>query len=320
MVIIMNNILDILKNTKTWSIPEIGQDIPHGDMPGDKVDIGQDHINKSEIVFRELLKKLPVVFESSESSRAVITVCGGSGVGKSEIASLISYYLNQLGIGSYTLSGDNYPRRIPKYNDAERLRIFRQSGVRALVEADMLNADIYGILRELQEKDEDADKNHIEKHPWFKTYLDGAIGGLKGYLGTKNEIDFDEITDIVKQFKAGSNEIWLKRMGRTECDLWYEKVDFSKISVLVIEWTHGNSDNYEGVDIPVLLNSTPEETLAHRRSRNRDGKTDSPFTMRVLEIEQQMLDTQAHKAKIIISKSGELLTYDEYKALMAASK
>ena len=103
-------------------------------------------------------------------------------------------------------------------------------------------------------------------------------------------------------------------MGRTECDLWYEKVDFRAIHVLVIEWTHGNSDYYEGVDIPVLLNSTPEETLAHRRSRNRDGKTDSPFTMRVLEIEQQMLGAQAHKAKIIISKPGSLITYEELRA------
>jgi alpha-galactosidase len=316
----MSNIIEILKNTETWSIPEIGQDIPHGDMPGDKVEIGQDHINKSKIVFRELLKKLPIVIESSKSNRAVITVCGGSGVGKSEIASLISYYLNQLGIGSYTLSGDNYPRRIPKYNDAERLRIFRQSGIKALVEADRMNDDIFFVLHELQEKEEDANKDYIEKYPWFKIYLDGAIGGLKGYLGTKNELNFDEITDIVKQFKDGSNNIWLKRMGRTECDLWYEKVGFSGISVLVIEWTHGNSDNYKGVDIPVLLNSTPEETLAHRRSRNRDGKIDSPFTMRVLEIEQQMLHSQANKAKIIISKQGELLIYDEYKALMDASK
>ena len=97
-------------------------------------------------------------------------------------------------------------------------------------------------------------------------------------------------------------------------DLWYEKVDFRAIHVLVIEWTHGNSDYYEGVDIPILLNSTPEETLAHRRSRNRDGKTDSPFTMRVLEIEQQMLGAQAHKAKIIISKPGSLITYEELRA------
>lgn len=310
------NVVEILKNTKKWSIPKDGQDVPHGDMPGDKVAIGEDAIKKSNIVFAELLKQLPEIIENSKSSRAVITVCGGSGVGKSGIASLISYYLNQLGIGSYTLSGDNYPRRIPKYNDAERLRIFRQSGIKALVRADMMTADKLKVLHELQEKDDDANKDYIEKYPWFKIYLDGAIEGLKGYLGTKDEIDFDEVTDIVTEFKKGLDSIWLRRMGRNECDLWYEKINFSEISVLVIEWTHGNSDNYEGVDIPVLLNSTPEETLIYRKIRNRDGQIDSPFTMRVLEIEQQMIASQAHKAKIIISKSGQLLTFDEYKALM----
>jgi alpha-galactosidase len=38
--------------------------------------------------------------------------------------------------------------------------------------------------------------------------------------------------------------------------------------------------------------------------------------MRVLEIEQGMIDSQAHKARIIVSKAGEILTFDEYKALM----
>jgi alpha-galactosidase len=314
MEVVMNNVAERLKNIKEWKSPEAGQDIPHGDMPGDKVEIGQDTIKKSNIAFAELLKLLPEVIDNSKYSRAVIAVCGGSGVGKSGIASLISYYLNQLGVGSYTLSGDNYPNRIPIYNDAERLRIFRQSGMKALVKADRMNEDIYTELHELQDKAEDANKDYIEKYPWFQTYLDGGIEGLKGYLGTKNEINFDEITDIVNEFKNGSDLIWLKRMGRTECDLWYEKVDFSGIRVLVIEWTHGNSDYYEGVDIPVFLNSTPEETLIYRMIRSRDGQTDSPFTMRVLEIEQQLIASQAHKSKIIISKSGELLTYDEYKA------
>ncbi len=312
----MNNVAERLKNTKEWKSPEVGQDIPHGDMPGDKVEIGQDTINKSNIVFAELLKLLPEVIDNSRYNRAVITICGGSGVGKSGIASLISYYLNQLGVGTYTLSGDNYPNRIPKYNDAERLRMFRQSGIKALVKADRMNENIVKELCELQKNDEDANKDYIEKYPWFKIYLNGGIEGLKGYLGTKNEINFDEIEDVVAEFKNGSDSIWLKRMGRTEWDLWYEKVDFGGISILVIEWTHGNSDNYEGVDIPVLLNSTPEETLIYRMIRNRDGQTDSPFTMRVLEIEQQLIASQAHKAKIIISKAGESLTFDEYKVLM----
>lgn len=312
----MSNVREILKNTQQWSSPEIGRDIPHGDMPGDKVEIVEGQVAIAKVIFVELLKQLPKVIEDNKNNKAVIAVCGGSGVGKSGIASLLSYYFQQLGIGSYTLSGDNYPERIPRHNDAERLRIFRQSGIKALVQADMMNDEIVKVLHELQEKEEDASKDYIEKHPWFKTYLDGAVEGLKGYLGTKKEINFDELTDIVTTFKNGTDSICLKRMGRTESELWYEKINFSEINILLIEWTHGNSDYYEGVDIPVLLNSTPEETLAYRKSRNRDGNTDSPFTMRVLEIEQKMIDLQAHKAKIIVSKSGEILTFDAYKALM----
>lgn len=70
------------------------------------------------------------------------------------------------------------------------------------------------------------------------------------------------------------------------------------------------------VDIPILLNSTPQETLEHRRTRNRDGAVDSPFTMMVLELEQELLKRQAYKAKMIVSKKGELLTYEEYEKQM----
>ena len=187
------------------------------------------------------------------------------------------------------------------------------------MKAELLTDAVFSDLKVLQDQEVDADKAYEKKFSWFSTYLNSALSGLRGYLGTDQEIDFSEMSHIVSQFKAGENHIWLKRMGRGESDLWYEKVDFTGIDVLVIEWTHGNSDYYTGVDIPVLLNSTPEETLAHRRSRNRDGKTDSPFTMRVLEIEQGMLEAQAHKARIIISKQGELLSFDQYRALMRES-
>ena len=105
-------------------------------------------------------------------------------------------------------------------------------------------------------------------------------------------------------------------MGRAKEELWYDDVDFSDTEILFIEWTHGNSDLLSQVDIPVLLNSTPEETLAHRKARNRDGAVDSPFVMMVLRLEQEMLKAQAHKAKIIVSKSGELMSYDEFKKVM----
>ena len=121
-------------------------------------------------------------------------------------------------------------------------------------------------------KGDDANKEHLKEYDWYDSYLRNGRTGLEGYLGTTNEIGFDEVEDILTKFKNGEDKIWLKRMGREDTELWYEEVNFSDVHILVIEWTHGNSDNYQGVDIPILLNSTPQETLAHRRAR-KDRKS-----------------------------------------------
>lgn len=172
-------------------------------------------------------------------------------------------------------------------------------------------------LRELWPEDGDAAPANVSRYPWLAVYQQAGRNALRGYLGTEKEIDFDQVGHIVSDFKQGAPTLYLKRMGRTPTELWYDAVDMTGKSVLVIEWTHGNSDWYEGVDIPVLLNSTPAETLAHRQARNRDGRADSPFTTMVLELEQQMLKAQAHKAKLILSKAGEIMTYEQYTRLMA---
>lgn len=80
------------------------------------------------------------------------------------------------------------------------------------------------------------------------------------YLGSEQEQEFDELSKTLTQFKSGADKIWLKRMGRTETELWYEEKDFRNISVIILEWTHGNCGKFDGVDIPILLNSTPAET------------------------------------------------------------
>lgn len=312
------NIGEKIRQKLPW-IPEDIQDtdsIPGGDMPGDKIKIGPQHIQKAQIIFPKLLELLIPALDKNPYQRAVVAVCGGSGVGKSEIASLISYYLNRMGLGSYVLSGDNYPHRIPKYNNAERLRIFRKSGIEGLISHGQYLKGRYSILKEIQESGNDSNPDYINHYPWLSFYQSAGRNGLKNYLGTMNEIDFKELTGIISRFKNGESRIFIKRMGREETELWYDPVDFSDKNIMIIEWTHGNNHNLQGVDIPVMLNSTPQETLEHRKSRNRDGATDSSFTTMVLEIEQEMLISQAPKAKLIMSKSGEILTYRDFVKIM----
>jgi|WetSurSiteA1Bulk_404760.scaffolds.fasta_scaffold01876_5 hypothetical protein len=313
-----DNVIGKIRQKLPWIAEDISDTdtIPKGDMPEDKVIIGPQHIRKAQVIFPRLLELLIPALDENPYQRVVVVVCGGSGVGKSEIASLISFYLSRLGLGSYTLSGDNYPHRIPKYNDAERLRIFRKSGIDGLISHGQYSEERHSILREIQKSGNDSNPEYINRYPWLSVYQSSGRNGLRNYLGTINEIDFKELTGIISQFKNGESKIFLKRMGREETELWYDHIDFSDKNVMIIEWTHGNNDNLQGVDIPILLNSTPGETLEHRRSRNRDGATDSPFTSMVLEIEQGMLISQAVKAKLIISKSNEILAYRDFLRLM----
>jgi hypothetical protein len=298
----------------TMDLPSISdlRSVLTGDMPGDKVQITQQHVAKAQVIFPRLWELLEPLLDADRDHRAVVAVHGGSGVGKSEIGSLLAHYLNVRGIGAYVMSGDNYPHRAPRTNDAERLRIFRTGGLRGLVDDGRYDDEVRASLAELQALELDADEGRRSDHPWLATYQQAGRKALAGYLGTHHEIHFAEVNRILASFRDGAPRLQLKRMGREQHEVWYETVDVSATRVIVLEWTHGNNDAVAGVDIPILLNSTPEETLAHRRSRNRDGATDSPFTTTVLELEQALLHSQAGRARIIVSKSGELIDYDTY--------
>jgi hypothetical protein len=306
------NVVAALEAALPWSPVDVPHDVPTGDMPGDKVHIGPEHVARANALFPLLVGELVPVLRASACARAVVSVAGGSGVGKSEVASLVSHLLRTVGVGAYTLSGDNYPRRIPVQNDAERLRIFRDAGVRGLLAAGQYDADRAAVLRLLQEAETDADPAHAEHTPWLATYQEAGRAALRGYLGTPAEIDFAHLSQILGEFRAGAPDLHLRRMGRGPADLWYERVDMTDVAVLVVEWTHGNSEHLVGVDVPILLHSTPEQTLAHRLARARDKGPDSPFTTMVLQIEQDLLRARASHARIILTPEGERLSFVRY--------
>ena len=313
----MRDVVGALEACLPWRPVEVPQDIPTGDMPGDRVAIGPEHVAKANALFPMVVAEFVTVLAASPVTRAVVAVSGGSGVGKSEVASLLSHLLRDVGVGAYTLSGDNYPRRIPSQNDAERLRVFRDAGTRGLVTDGLVTPGRSDALRALQGADADADPALVADHPWLASYQRAGRAALAGYLGTPAEIDFDHLSAILGEFKNGARRLHLRRMGRGPTELWYEDVDVADVRVLVVEWTHGLSRHLRGVDVKILLNSTPAQTLAHRRARGRDGATDSPFTAMVLGLEQELLETQAADAALILAKTGERLTYPQYRALMA---
>ena len=292
-----------LAELHSWKPIQLENTINHGDMPGDIVQIHDANIAIANTIFPILVKEM----EKVDSNKIVVSVYGCSGSGKTVTSSILYAYLKEAGIPVYLMSGDNYPRRIPMYNDAERISIFRSSGLKGMLSEGDYSKENQKILNELWESDEDSNPEMVEKYPFLASYQKHGRKALKEYLGTYQEQDYDELNDIISKFKNGDETIWLKKMGRKESERWYDEVSFGDINVLLLEWTHGINENLKNIDIPLLLNSTPEETKAYRVFRARDVGADSHFVTMVLSIEQEELDSRAKYSKIIISKSGEVL-------------
>jgi len=292
-----------------WEPPAFDlETVKTGDMPGDKIQINQSHIDKANVAFPRLLTRL----ESMGGDRLVVSVYGGSGVGKSEIASLLGHYCGVAGFDAYVLSGDNYARRVPMHNDQERLWTYRTGAVNAFALDSSFTDERMRSVQLLWPDMADMNLASDGEPSWMSVYREAGLQALADYLGTEREIDFPMVNTVIESFKAGCDTIALKRMGQTTEDLRYEKVDLSGIQVLIVEWTHGNNAFLEGVNFPIFLFSTPEETLAHRLSRGRDKNTDTPLISRVLEIEHEKLMSQVDRAALIISKDGEVLSPTEF--------
>ena len=98
-------------------------------------------------------------------------------------------------------------------------------------------------------------------------YKEAGEDGLRGYLGTKKEIDFARINEVLAAFHEGKDTITLRHLERKDGEISSEETDFSGISVLLLEWTHGGSDDLHGVDLSVFLESSPEETKEREQLR-----------------------------------------------------
>jgi len=278
--------------------------VPGGDMPGDQVLIGEGHVAKAQVLFPALAQLLKPRLEAGLPT--VVSIHGGSGVGKSEVGALLGYYLNHLGIDTYVLSGDNYPHRIPSDNDHQRLLSYRGAALKGLVASGDYTAERRDCLKIWQDEGRDSDPVLVAQHPWLAVYQAAGRRALEDYLGSPAEIDFDEINGVLSAFHSRSPGLWLRRMGRQASEVWYDWVDTSTTKVIVLEWTHGNSRFLKGVNFPVLLFSTPEQTLEHRRKRARDGAVDSSFTTVVLQVEQQQILAQASAAALVVKNDATL--------------
>ena len=115
-----------------------------------------------------------------------------------------------------------------------------------MLQEGVYNPENAATLKELQLADTRLGAQNGGGTPLAGRLPESRPGSLSGYLGTDLEQEYDQLENVLTQFKAGQEKVWLKRLGNEDADLWYDEKDFSQIDVLVLEWTHGNSGKFEG--------------------------------------------------------------------------
>ena len=180
------------------------------------------------------------------------------------------------------------------------------SGLNGLITERLYTDEVKEKLLELQKAGRDAEEQ--EDMQWLSIYQKYGDKALTDYLGTDQELDYEAVSNLLMQFHGGTSQLLLRHMGRTPDDIWYDRRDVSDTDILILEWTHGNSTYLQGVDVSVVLISTPEETLENRKKRNRDTAIDSPFVARVLRIEQKKINDGLDRADIIQDMHGRIYT------------
>ena len=265
-------------------------------------DLAREQIRNAERLFPLILEKT----EERKEKKTIISVSGGSGVGKTGMAFLLQNMFEKQGKKSLIISGDNYPHRMHMYNEEERIARIRMSELNELITKRLYTDEVKEKLLEFQKAGRDAEEQ--EDMQWLSIYQKYGDKALTDYLGTDQELDYEAVSNLLMQFHGGTSQLLLRHMGRTPDDIWYDRRDVSDTDILILEWTHGNSTYLQGVDVSVVLISTPEETLENRKKRNRATAIDSPFVARVLRIEQKKINDGLDRADIIQDMHGRIYT------------
>lgn len=268
-----------------------------------KINIVEAQRRNADLLYPHIRSRLQKL---KEGEKKVIAISGGSGAGKTGMSWLLKEHFAEDKISALVLSGDHYPHRIPMYNDAERLQIFRAEGLMGLLKENLYHADVEDALKKLQMQDEDADEKWTAQYPWLTIYQKYGDEALKNYLGTERELRFFEVSFVLSAFKRGDEKIWLRQMGREAYEVWYKEEKAADKEILILEWTHGNSPLLTEIDLSIVLKSTPEETLENRKKRNRDAAITSPFVARVLRIEQEKINAGMDRADFIQDMAGNI--------------
>jgi len=232
-------------------------------MRGDVLIIEDYHIKAAKGIVQHLIGDI-----KSTKRRYIITIGGESGSGKSEMGKAIQDELEAAGIKAVILGQDDYFVLPPRSNDA--------AGIKAVI----LGQDDYFVL-----PPRSNDLKRRENSKWLGPHVEVKMKNLE-----KN---------IINALK-GVKTIKKPLIDYEKNEILEEIVDLEGVGVLIAEGTY--TSLLRNVDRRIFIDRNFEDTLAHRRKRERGEEVGDPFIERILETEHKIIAGHKHLADILITK------------------
>jgi len=125
------------------------------------------------------------------------------------------------------------------------------------------------------------------------------------WLGPHIEVRMDLLEQHIIEAIQGNPVITKPLVDYQNDAILEEGLDLADVKVVIVEGTY--TSLLRNVDKRIFINRTREDTLAHRKKRERGKEVGDPFVEGILEIEHKIIAGHKHLADIIITKEYEVI-------------
>lgn len=128
------------------------------------------------------------------------------------------------------------------------------------------------------------------------------------WLGPHVEVKMDLLEQHIIDAIKGNASITKPLVDYPNDAILEENLDITNVEVLIVEGTY--TSLLRNVDKRIFITRTREDTLAHRKKRNRGIEVGDPFIEGILEVEHKIIAGHKHLANIIITKTYDVIFTD----------
>lgn len=128
------------------------------------------------------------------------------------------------------------------------------------------------------------------------------------WLGPHKEVKLDVLEKNIKDAVNGKNKTIKPLVDYNDDSIGKEKINLKGIQVVIAEGTY--TSLLKNVDTKIFITRNRQETLAHRKKRNRGNEVNDPFIEQILDTEHKIIAGHVQLADFIINSNYDIITIE----------